>query len=152
MHPSLIILLLVRSKTNRFLLFSRLLASSLAPSSMIMQSLKWRFVSVSFSWIPLAKALAPSTPMMLPSKRSLVKNFLFWRHLDKIGMQLSLMHMFWRVITLKVSLSISPSAIAVKPASLSGLLFKLILLSLYLFDRISPICLAPTGVIWLFSR
>jgi hypothetical protein len=32
------------------------------------------------SLIPLAKALAPSTPMILPSRRSFVKNFLFWRH------------------------------------------------------------------------
>jgi len=55
-------------------------------------------------------------------------------------------------MTLRVSFSISPLAIAVKPASLSGLLFKLILLSLYLFERIAPISYAPTWVIWLFSK
>jgi hypothetical protein len=67
-------------------------------------------------------------------------------------MQLSLMHIFYRVITLRVSLSIKPFAIAIIPSSLNGLLFKLILLNLYLFDRIAPISLAPTEVILLFSR
>ena len=144
MQPSLMILLFVRSRTRRFLLFSRLFASSLAPSSIIMQSLKCKFVRVSLSWIPFANALAPSTPIMLPSNNNFVKNFLFYRHLDKTGIQVSLMHMFYKVMTLRVSFSMSPLAIAVNPASLNGLLFKLILLSLYLFERIAPISYAPT--------
>ena len=152
MQPSDIILLFVRSSTNRFLLFSKDVANSLAPSSMIKQSLKWRLVKVSLAAIPFAKAFAPSTPIMLPSRSSLVKNFLFCRHSANGGMQLSLMPIFYKVMTLSVSFSIRPWDMALSPSSCSGLLFKLILLNLYLLERISPISFAPFSVIWLFSR
>lgn len=138
-QPSLIILLFVRSKTNKFLLFSRLFANSFAPSSRIKQSLKWRFVSVSLSLIPYAKIFAPSTPITFPSSNSLVKNFLFCNIFESDGIHYSVMHMFWRVITLKVSLSINPFEMAVTPSSLKGLLLRLILLNLYLLDKMAPI-------------
>ena len=143
-QPSDIILLLVRSSTNRFLLFSRLLASSIAPSSSIRQSLRCKFVSVSLSWIPFANAFAPSTPIVFPSKRSFVKNFLFYKQFAKVGIANSEIPKFYRVITLRVSLSTRPFAIAISPSSFKGLLFKLILLSLYLLDKIYPISFAPT--------
>lgn len=135
-HPSDIILLFVKSSTNRFLLFSRLLASSIAPSSKIRQSLRWRLVRVSLSYIPLASAFAPSTPIVFPSRRSLVKNFLFYKQLAKVGIASSEIPRFYRVITLRVSFSIRPFAMAISPSSFKGLLFKLILLSLYLLDKI----------------
>jgi len=143
-QPSDIILLFVRSKTRRFLLFSKLLANSTAPSSKIKQSLRCKFVKVSLSFIPFANALAPSTPIVFPSKRSLVKNFLFYKQLAKVGIETSDIPRFWRVITLRVSLSIRPFAIAISPSSFKGLLFRFILLNLYLFDKIYPISFAPT--------
>ena len=135
-HPSDIILLFVKSSTNKFLLFSRLLASSIAPSSKIRQSLRCKLVRVSLSFIPFASAFAPSTPIVFPSRSSLVKNFLFCKQLAKVGIEASEMPRFYRVITLRVSLSTRPFAMAIRPSSFKGLLFKLILLSLYLLDKI----------------
>ena len=135
-HPSDIILLFVKSSTNKFLLFSRLLASSIAPSSKIRQSLRCKFVRVSLSFIPFASAFAPSTPIVFPSRSSLVKNFLFCKQLAKVGIEASEIPRFYRVITLRVSLSTRPFAMAIRPSSFKGLLFKLILLSLYLLDKI----------------
>jgi hypothetical protein len=50
---------LLRSRTSRLRLFSRLGARAFAPSSRIIQSLRCKFVKVSLSFIPLANASAP---------------------------------------------------------------------------------------------
>ena len=152
MQPSHIILLLFKSKTSKLRLFSRLGARAFAPSSRIMQSLRCKFVKVSLSLMPLARASAPWTPMIFPSSSNLVRNFLFCRHFESYGILFSLMPKFCNVITLSVSLSIRPLAIHSNPLSFKGLLFRFILLSLYLLERTWPISLAPIDVMLLFSK
>jgi hypothetical protein len=57
-----------------------------------------------------------------------------------------------RVITLRVSLYIIPSAMLYAPSSPMGLLFRLSLLNLTLFLNIFAIAFAPLSEIKLFSR